>query len=1090
MAPIHDKEKFASRPRPHNGSGIELARRQRSRSMERTNSMGLMGGPVSPSAKLPTDFRTLSIHVHDTMDGRPDLDVKKNRDVTDLSELEWHSLPTSEVCTRLQVSPKRGLDGQMASRRLSKFGKNVISPPPKRWWRKLLKYFFGGFGTLLLIGAIICFLAWKPLGEPPQASNLALAVVLLIVILVQAIFNAWQDFSTSRVMSSIKSMLPADVLVTRDGDQIRIPASDLVLGDVVTISLGAKVPADVRLLDVSSDLRFDRSILTGESVPISGSVDTTDGNFMESRNIALQGTLCTSGSGIGVCVGLGDNTVFGRIAKSASRDRPGMTTLEIEILRFVLVIAGLALVVAVFIAVLWGAWLRRDHPGFINVPTLLVDCVSVMVAFIPEGLPICVTLSLTVIAHGMYRANVLCKSLSTVESLGAVNIIASDKTGTLTQNKMTVSNIAIGEARYSSADAKEMAVKGGSEGQNIQILAAVSALCNDAVFDASTVDMPVELRQVNGDATDTGLLRFAENILPTAGLRTLWEEVGKIAFNSKNKFAIKLFRTTNSDDAAPMPVSSSEIFYDADYLFLVKGAPDILSRRCSHYVDQSGQVTPFDSDALAYMQSIQEDFASRGQRVLLLAKKIIIGKELNKEIVSDINQLEEHLLTLNQGLTVVGLVALVDPPRHDTEETVRICRRAGIRFAMVTGDFATTATAIARQVGIVTTQPSELKHLTDLPHDKPLDQIAMYDDTKEYDDPVCSLVLSGAEMITMTESQWKQALAFDELVFARTSPQQKLQIVRLLQAAGCTVAVTGDGVNDAPALKQADVGVAIAGGSEVAMEAADLILLNEFSSIVTGIKYGRLCFENLRKTILYLLPAGSFSELMPVLFNVLTGVPQALSNIQMIIICAATDVLPALSLVMEQPEADLLLRKPRDRKKDRLASWKLICHAYLFLGVLESLTSFIGAFFFGFKLQNGIRFSQLWLKYNGTNIDPVSLIEFTSQAQSIYFFNLVVMQWFNLLATRTRRLSIFQQNPITNPVTRNLYLFPAMLCALAIGCFFSYVDFFQRVFGTRGVKAQYYFLPMAYGIGMLAMDEMRKWWVRKYPKGLLAKVAW
>jgi len=263
----------------------------------------------------------------------------------------------------------------------------------------------------------------------------------------------------------------------------------------------------------------------------------------------------------------------------------------------------------------------------------------------------------------------------------------------------------------------------------------------------------------------------------------------------------------------------------------------------------------------------------------------------------------------------------------------------------------------------------------------------------------------------------------------------------------------------------------------------------KFSDIITGIEYGRLCFENLKKSILYLLPAGSFAELMPVLLNVLFGLPQALSSIQMIIICVGTDVLPALSMVREKPEADLLLRKPRDRKKDRLADVKLIFHAYAFIGVLESLTAMVGAFYFGFQ-RNGVPFSALWLKYGGYDVDPAVITDLTAKAQSIYFFNLVMMQWFNLLSTRTRRLSLFQQNPIGGPKTRNLYLFPAMLMALAIGCFFCYVPPIQTVFMTRGIKAEFFFLPIAYGFVVLFLDESRKWWNRRHPKSLLAKAAW
>ncbi|KAF4573612.1 hypothetical protein EYR36_008130 [Pleurotus pulmonarius] len=1045
---------------------------------------------VAPRVKLPGEFRTLSIHVTNTQEGKHDVPSKK--DITDISELEWHTLSKEDLCVRCGVSDKVGLDVAMAARRLASNGRNVISPPPRNYIKMILGYIFGGFGSLLFVASIICFIAWRPLGDPlPSAANLALAVVLLIVIAIQATFNAWQGWSTSRVMTSITGMLPSDVLVTRDGQSFKIPAAELVFGDIVHIALGNKVPADLRLIETSSDLKFDRSALTGESNAIPASVEATDPNFMETRNMALQGTLCVSGSGQGVCVGLGDSTVFGRIAKQAASERAVRTSLEVEILRFVLIIAGMALTVAVFIVILWAAWLRRDHPEFISVPVLLIDCVSVAVAFIPEGLPICVTLSLTVIAGAMRKANILCKSLSTVESLGAVNVIASDKTGTLTQNKMTVSDAVTATGPYFAGDVYDIIRQRKPDAHALEALGTIAALCNDAVFEASYVEgkFPQEDKKVNGDATDTGLLRFADDLSSVDETRDAWKEVAKVAFNSKNKFAVKLFRLQGTS----LPVVSTEKLQASDLLLLVKGAPDILSRRCSKYLDAEGHTKDLYPEKLATLLAARNELAATGKRVLLLAQKLISSNDIDENVLADTGRAEEYLMTLNNDLVIVGLLALVDPPRPDTAETVRLSRRAGIRFAMVTGDFPLTAIAIARQVGIITTRAEDTKGIHDLDTDGGSTPekagsrstiAAIVNDAGP-----SSLVLSGSDMMMMNDQQWELALQFDELVFARTTPQQKLQIVRAFQKQGCTVAVTGDGVNDAPALKQADVGVAVAGASEVAVEAADLILLSNFSAIITGIEYGRLCFENLRKSILYLLPAGSFSELMPVLLNVIFGLPQALSSIQMILICVATDVLPALSMVYEKPEADLLTRKPRDRKKDRLADWKLICHAYFFIGILESLTAMIAAFYFGFQ-KNGVPFSALWLKYGDYDGDPDLILELTNRAQSIYFFNLVLMQWFNLLATRTRRLSLFQQNPLGGPKTRNYFIFPAMLAALGLACFFSYVPWFQNIFLTRGIKAEYFFLPMAYGVGILFIDESRKWVNRQYPNGFLARIAW
>ncbi|SCV72206.1 BQ2448_4900 [Microbotryum intermedium] len=1049
--------------------GTQPLSRQDHRTLSRTNSILLTSGPVraNPHHKLPVVYRTLSIQVTETRQGR---ESYKKKAIQDLASLEWHTLPTEEVCTRLGVSPVVGLDTQVAQRRLAKNGKNVISPPPRNLPRKIFFYIFGGFGSLLMGGAIICFLSWKPLGNPnPQASNLVLAVVLIIVIAMQASFNAWQDYSTGRTMASISGMLPSDVLVCRDGNTFTIPASDLVAGDVVKVTLGSKVPADLRLIECSADLRFDQSILTGESNPISGTTQTTDANFMESRNIALQGTLCFFGSGIGICVGLGDSTVFGRIAKDATGERPVKTSLEVEISRFVLIIGSLAASVASLIVIFWAAFLRRKHPDFINVPTLLIDCVSVAIAFIPEGLPVCVMLSLTVIASSMKKKNIMCKTLATVESLGCVSVICSDKTGTLTQNRMTVVDIVVADKIVSTKEAQALAAGGKELSANrraVMTLSAIAGLCNDAAFGSADTNLPTHERKVNGDATDTGLFRFAEDISRVADLRALWKVVGKLAFNSKNKFAIKVFKPFDSEkhDATQPALLGSDDYRPEDCLMLVKGAPDVLIKRCSTYMDMKGQILV--------------ELAEQGKRVLLLARKVIRQDQANGTNLDN----EDALLEINTDLTIVGLAALVDPLRDDTADTVRVCRGAGIRFMMVTGDMSVTAVSIARSAGIITA--SKVHRLADLPCELPETSIAPYDDHKVLDAPLRSIALSGPELITMTASQWSQVMSFDEVVFARTSPQQKLQIVKSFQSAGCTVAVTGDGCNDAPALKQADVGVAVAGGSEVAMEAADLILLENFSAIVVGIESGRLCFENLRKSILYLLPAGSFSELMPVLVNVFFGLPQVLSNIQMILICAVTDVLPALSLCFEKPEADLLLRKPRDRKKERLADAKLLGHAYFFLGVPETLTAMTGAFYFGFH-RHGVPFSSLWLNYSSV-VDAGLL----SKAQSIYFFNLVLMQWFNLLSTRTRGLSIVSQNPLGSPRTRNYRLFPAMVAALLFAIAFSYIPWFQKIFETTTVGIEFYALPLAYGVGLLICDEVRKAINRRYPDGRLAKMAW
>ncbi|QRW07373.1 sodium/potassium-transporting ATPase subunit alpha [Ceratobasidium sp. AG-Ba] len=998
-----------------------------------------VGSPIDPAARLPVEFRTLSLHVEETALQQTAERRKGAVKGTLLSTLSPAS--EEEILTLFSVSPSVGLDAAQAQRRLATNGPNALSPPPSRAFRKAMEWIFGGFGSLLLAASIVCFIAWKPLGEPnPSAANLALAVVLLIVMSLNALFNMWQDISTTRTLASLTSLLPAAVTVLRDGSPTTVQARDLVTGDIVMLGTGVRVPADLRLLKVDG-LMVDRGVLTGESEPIPATVHHTDANFLETRNIALQGTYCVSGSGMGVVVQVGDGTVFGRIARLSTSPATtgrnsltaGLTTLQREILRFVLIIAGCATLFAVIIVILWAAWLRRDYPNYINIPTLLIDVVSVMVAFIPEACvyhfasnyednliiifrPVAITMSLAKVAHTLAKKKVLCKSLSIVETLGSVNVLCSDKTGTLTQNKMTVQDVAVFDTEFGVMEFRDAANKGNGN-DNFHQMGAIAAVCNAANFEAGTEDQPTSIRNIIGDATDSAILKFAHTMRPVEASRAAWDDVFKQNFSSKTKFMLKLSKLVDTTTPYPAPLVSSDNFNPAtDYLLTVKGAPDVLFPRCTSVLStSSGEVLELTPDRLARIVGVQTRWAARGRRVLMLARKIVRGDEIKGRVG------EETITEANWNLTIVGLVGLIDPLKEDIIETVRVCRGAGIRFFMVTGDHPATAVAIAAQAGIVSGNPDAIHHLSDL--DPSLDEkaVAQYDPDAQFDqlssdsstDPekgpmslkqMKSIVITGADMMTITSSQMEQLCQYDEIVFARTSPEQKLRIVHEFQNRGGVVAMTGDGVNDAPSLKAADCGIAMGDGSDVAREAADMVLLEDFNAIVVP-------------------------------WNMM------LSSLQMIIICVGTDVLPALSLALEKPEQGLLSRRPRNVKTDRLADWRLLAHAYLFLGVIESLCAMSMSFWY--LQRNGVPFSDLVLGFGDW---PTLTTEKLNKAQSVYFFTLVIMQWGNLLATRTRKLSIFQ-----HPPSGNWYIFPAMACALAIAFFFSYVPFFQNTFLTRGV---------------------------------------
>lgn len=1064
------------------------------RRLERTHSFAAsLRGPsrIDPSAKVPAEYRTLSIQL--SQGGLADTKDKREQKATkELKDLDWHRIDVDELLTRTNTSAQVGLDSAQVERRLKQHGKNVMSKPPKRLLRKIFGYVFGGFGTLLVACSILAFISWKPLGNPdPQTSNLALAIVLLVVVMIQACSNAWQDFSTSRIMDSIAGMLPDAVTAIRDGSHSSIQAPDLVQGDIVVISLGNKIAADLRLISCS-EAKFDRSVVTGEAEAIAGTVDMTDENYLETRNIALAGTSCVSGSAIGVVVATGDNTVFGRIAAMTNRPKTGLTTLEREVRFFVLTIAAIAVALAIICVIIWAAYLRPKHPDFISVSQLLVNIVSILVAFLPEGMPVAVTMSLTVIAKKMSKAKILCKQLSTCETLGAVSVLCSDKTGTLTSNCMTATSVGVLGFESTPSDARDHVNTGAPVGHAFEQLQFVGAVCNAAVFDAATLSLPVAERKVYGDATDSAVLKMAEEIRSVQETNKPWDTEYRLNFNSKNKFMLQLvsLRPEGQKDAAiakktvasvMSPKEAAEFNAAESKILLAKGGPDVLLKRASWALDASGEIvalTDTVKDSIVAMQSL---WSSRGQRVLLLARKIIHAGDLDTTVA-----LEDAVMATNTDLTVVGLVGIVDPPRLEIPSVVATCRGAGIRFFMVTGDFQLTAEAIARQCGIVTSEKIfryDSMHSVELP---------VYNTHADNDArPQNALSLSGPDLMMLEESDWEQICRFDEIVFSRTTPEQKLRIVKEFQARDGCVGMTGDGVNDAPSLKQADIGIAMGGGSAVAMEAADMVLLESFSSIVDALLYGRLVFVNLKKTIGYLLPAGSIAELWAVLLSFFFGLPQILSNLQMIFVCIGTDAISSLSLVHEQPEADLLKRKPRNVKKDRLADWRLLVHADLFVGIPLTVTSCAMAFWY--MQRHGVPFSDLWLTYGAGKVqttNPALFNEVLYRANAVYFFNLVIQQWFNLLGWRTQTKSIFQQPPIGRKSTQNWYLLPFMALSLLVAIFLSYVPAFQRVFLTRGVSVEHYFLPMAFGVGMLLIEEARKFIIRTYPRSIIAKMAW
>jgi sodium/potassium-transporting ATPase subunit alpha len=552
---------------------------------------------------------------------------------------------------------------------------------------------------------------------------------------------------------------------------------------------------------------------------------------------------------------------------------------------------------------------------------------------------------------------------------------------------MFVTDCAISTSTFNSPTSArdEMVLKGKATG--IHQLRAISGLCNVAEFDAAADHLPLHERPIFGDATDQAILRFSEVLGSVSELRLLWKKTYELAFNSKNKFMIRTFALAESKGLglALSPAESMQFKQGEDTLLTIKGAPDILIERCAYTVTADGSVQSLDVETLRKVKELKDKWSNEGKRVILLARKVVTGKEIMTSPGS--HEFESEVMKhAKSGLILVGMVGIVDPPREEIPDVVKTLRRAGIRIFMVTGDFGLTALAIARQCGIVSST-SRVDDTTALQRyaktDAGVESGIVSTDS--------AIVVSGAELMALNENQWDQLCRYQEIVFARTTPEQKLRIVREFQARHEVVGMTGDGVNDAPSLKAADIGIALGTGSDIAIEAADMVLLDSFSAIVEAVQYGRVVFDNLKKTIIYLLPAGSFSEFWPVFTNVVFGLPQVLSSFLMIIICCFTDCAAATVLAYEKPEADVLLRPPRNPRKDKLVDWKLMFNAYGIIGIIETACSFSMSYWY--LQRNGIPFSSLWFGFGAV---PAGLTETyyeakLNEASSIYFINLVVM---------------------------------------------------------------------------------------------------
>jgi len=885
-----------------------------------------------------------------------------------------HQLSVPDALASLR-SAERGLSSSEAARRLGEFGPNRLEKVAREpLGLRLLKELFSFFSAILWIAAALAFLG-EAFDRGQGMGRVGFAIV--IVILVSGAFSFWQDYRADRALAALEKLLPQQVQALRDGTVAQVAAERLVPGDVILLEQGSVIPADGRLLE-SSRLRVNDAPLTGESIPRARDpAPCPDDDLRRSRNVVLAGTSVLSGRGRAVIFATGAHTEFGKVARLTQATEKAVSPLRRELAHLSRWIAALAVAIGLTFFAASALIGLRFWRG-------LILSIGIIVAMVPEGLLPTLTLSLVFAARRMSRRDVLVRHLSSVETLGSATVICADKTGTLTENRMRAHEVLLGMDEHVALHASHLRALAGRQPE----LFLAAFLCHE-VREADDHGN----RVLVGDPTEVALLEMAERALP--GLSSL-RRLDEIPFDERMRHCVVC------------ETPQGPVLY-------CKGAPESLLPLCVQVYD-GGQIRRLDEEARGKVVAAQKAMAGRGLRVLAFARRELSGPHPHD--------------ALEQDLTFCGLVGLEDPPRAEVPEAVRRCREAGIQIIMVTGDHPYTATAIAREVGIIRSE--------------------------------APAVITGEQLARLSTIELQLALDAPEIVFARVAADQKLRIVEALKRKQHVVAVTGDGVNDAPALKAAHIGVAMGqSGTDVAKEAADVVLLDDnFASLVNGVEEGRATFRNIRKFLTYVL-VHNVAELVPYLGFALFAIPLPLTPVQLLSIDMGTDALTALGLGVEKPDAEVMRHPPRPRR-ERLLSPPVALRAYLFLGVIEA-TAAMAAFFFVLH-GSGWRYGQ-----SLAAADPVYLRATTACLSAI-----VVMQVVNVFLCRSSVRSVFSTGLLDN----RLILWGVAL-EVALVLVASYTAWGNAALGTAPLPLQVWLFMLPFAVAMVVLEELRKWVVRR-----------
>lgn len=907
--------------------------------------------------------------------------------------IAWHALKPEALAAQLGSNLERGLTETEARRRLEVYGPNELpEAPPVSPLRLLLAQFESLIVWVLIGAAVIAGLL----------ADWVDTAAILIIIFLNALLGFVQEFRAERSLAALKKLSITTARVVRDGSVRPIPSGELVPGDLMLVEAGDHVPADARLVQVSA-LRTQEAALTGESTPVDKStevlVDKAEIAIADRHNMVFLGTNVAAGKGRAVVIATGPETELGRIATLMQRTSPEPTPLQrrLEKLGHVLLYLSVGIVAVVFLLGLW-----RGEP----LVAMFLTAVSLAVAAIPEGLPAVVTITLALGVTRMVRRHALIRRLPAVETLGSTTVICTDKTGTLTKNEMTVTRLFVGgrtyevtgegyapvgeirgaDGRWRMADGQkesppELSPMNGEGWKGVSELLTAAVLCNGAVLRQEE-----DLWRVVGDPTEGALLVVAAKAqLHKAPLEATHPFLGEVPFDPERKM-MTVVRNTDTGVTA-----------------YVKGAPDVLLRRCTHYLTVEMAVEPLTESVRQTILSANAGFAREALRVLGVARH-----SLDKETAA------YHAEELERDLVFLGLTAMKDPLRLEALRAVRRCREAGIRTVMITGDHKDTAMAIAREIGILNGH---------------------------------ARALSGSELDALADAALTEQVE-QVAVYARVSAEHKLRVVRAWKARGAIVAMTGDGVNDAPAVKEADIGIAMGlTGTDVTKEASDMVVTDDnFASIAAAVEEGRAIYENIRKSVHYLLSCN-LSEVLLMLLATLFALPLPLLPAQILWINLVTDGFPALALAVDPKGPDLMRQPPRHPKERFLTRDRM-----LLMFVQGSFIALLTILVFVTSLYN--------------------MDKDLERARTVTFTVLVMAQLFHAFNCRSQRHSLLTLGFWTN--TRLLW---AVAGSAALQAAIILTPWTREVFKAAPLDPAHW--ALAFGLGVLPLLAMEGWKVAR-----------